>query len=154
MGTWQHTLFGILVRRRLEVGGCTKIRTMALNEDAHGDDVNGTNYNIPMCVCTAVHIGNRGHVNLCFFPYGMVLSRNGDLVPSEAVAFRRAVYDEFGIETRLPATLNGLDSPLETAAFDLPPLEMAYGRRDSEKDPPSSKFVNGTTRLFSDGDEL
>lgn len=153
LGTWQHTIFDILVRRRMEAAGGMAITRIVLNEDPLGGSVGEPNNNRLVCAKSAALIGDRGHVNLWPFPNGTHVTRLGDAVPAEAVAFRRAIYDEFGIKSRLPALPDGGFGFPDRTKFDLPPLVLAYARRNSARDPKPGQFIRKTTRRFNDADD-
>lgn len=131
-----------------------RVSVIALGEDPLAQGVNETNDNPLTCARSAVLLGRRGTVNLWPFANGSAVSERGDAVPREAVLMRRAVYDEFGIASRLPMEMPAAEMSTTTRrTFDLPPLVMLYARRNGRKDPVEGQAIRGTTRRFSDADE-
>lgn len=85
------------------------------------------------------------------------MATNGT-VPVEAVAFRSAVYAETQLKTNIPPLVldAGFAPPPKGFKVDLPPLVIAYSRRNTDPDPPpgGSMNISSTTRRFSDADEM
>lgn len=118
-----------------------------LGENPLGGGTDIHNDERPVCMRTAVLLGDRGNVNLWPFPNGTAVSRAGRAVPEEAVFFRRAIYNEFSIPTRLPRARR------ESMTFELPPLVVGYSRRGAEKDPKQGEYLRGPVRRFSQADD-
>lgn len=154
LGQWQVDLMDILVRRRLQREGRVEVSQVVLSEDPLGGSIDGDfNSNSLTCAKSAVLLGDRGDINLWPFANGTAVSLDGNVVSAESVAFRRAMYDEVGITTRLPPLVQGGAIMPSTAKVDLPPLVLGYARRDSMPDPVNEAFVRKTTRRFNDADD-
>lgn len=138
----------------MQASGDIVIRTMNLGEDAESPNTGineSNNSNQLICMNSSVLLGNRGNVNLWPFANSSELPLDGSAVATESLLFRRAVYDELRVQTRLP----GIGSPLpETAIFDLPPLVLGYSQRNALPDPPKGGYITAnTTRRLNDRDE-
>lgn len=156
-GAWQAAITSIIFRRQAAAAGIEDIAIHVLNEDPVSKEFDLSGNSAPVvCAHAAVMLGRRGRINLWPFPNSTAISLAGDSVPLQAVALRKAVYAEFGIQNpRLPSLLDisvkGLPSSPET--FGLPPLVIGYARRQAPSDPKPGKKIGWGWRRFSDEDE-
>lgn len=154
---WNAAVTSIMFRRRLAAAGVVDIAVQSLGEDETADVSNSTGNAAPLtCAHSAVLLGMRGHHNIWPFANGTAVSTAGDSVPAQAVAFRRAVYDEFNVTaTRLPPLPRRADGNVfvKRFAFDPPPLVVGYSRRHSEPLPPPGGRLVKNWRRFSPEDE-
>lgn len=156
LGNWPRQIFDILLRRRMRAVGF-EVEVTSLGEDTASVGMDPSfekNTNDIVCARSAVLLGDRKSVNVWPFANNSAVPVNGLVVPVEALLFRRAIYDEFGITSRLPMLPERRTDELpKRVRFDLPPLVLGYARRDTRPDPPAGMPVRGATRRFSDADD-
>lgn len=153
---WNAAVTGILFRRRLAAAGIFDISVQSLGEDEKIKVSNATGNTAPLtCAHSAVLLGTRGYFNLWPFANSTAVSTAGDSVPAQAVAFRRAVYDEVNVPVRLPPLPRRADGNkfVKRFVFDPPPLAIGYARRLSGPDPPPGGRLEENWRRFSPEDE-
>lgn len=137
---WQNTLLDVIWKHRLERGGVEVTTTFASELEAVDH----------LCARNVVVLGRRGHVNVWFFPNGTEVPLDGNAVPVDAVEFKRAVYEAFDIDARLPR----LDEGEEMLVSELPPLVLGYARRLGETETEAGNVhLIGTKRRYDDADE-
>lgn len=152
LGSWQAGVLTALIQHRLRANN-VRVDVRTLEETAMLDTAStaqtqsGTAIERAICARSAVFLGQRFDINVWPFASNGAIDPKAPGVPIEAIAFRAAVYAATNVSTRIPPLREGvLSPPPSTTLLDLPPLAVAYARRDNNA-------TTGMTRTFSSDDE-
>lgn len=134
---WQDSVLNVMLRRLSRNGFNVTVHYIQKN-----------NHSRHTCLRNAVVLGRRGHMNVWPFPNSTEVPFDGFGVPSDAVAFKRAFYEAYGLDVRLPR--RGENGSLIS---ELPPLVVGYSRRMGKKEVGGSVHLSSTGRVFNATDE-
>lgn len=134
---WQLSLLDILINHRIAKTTNATVSTSFIR------DYDQFHH---LCLRNAVVLGRRGHINVWFFPNGTHIPLDGTGVPADAVQFKRAFYEVFDIQARLPDPDNMIS--------ELPPLVLGYAQRLAAYEAQGGNVhLTGTKRRFDEVDE-
>lgn len=137
---WKKELLELMIRQRMQNKGI-RIKVYLIQERSPEQRY--------ICLRNAVLLGRRGHVNVWPFPNATDVPLDGLSVPIDAIAFKKAVYDEFGMQARLPEMVQ---TRLDSALSELPPFVVGYSKREGESGG-DGYYRAGAMRNFFDDDE-
>lgn len=138
---WKRELLLLLIRERMIKKGI-KVTVHFLQDD--GTETAGFK-----CLRSAVILGRRGHFDVWPFPNTTKVPLDGLSVPLDAITFKKDVFQGLGIKNRLPATSSEQHGHW---MFELPPLTVAYAKREGIPDP-DGHYKAGAMRTFFEDDE-
>ncbi|CAN8066008.1 unnamed protein product [Agarophyton chilense] len=137
---WKQQLLELIIRERILKKGIDV--DLFFMEDFSKDAS-------PVCFREAVLLGRRGHYNVWPFPNKTEAPLHGFSVPRDAVTFKQAIYDGFGIKSRLPKFAEAQSGH---SFSELPPFTVGYAKREGR--PGSDGYYRGgAMRKFSAEDE-
>lgn len=122
MQQWQSSLFDLMLRRRIKSRYPNTIVHYMAEAKEH------------LCMKNPIVMGRRGHVNVWPFANSTFVPTDGNSVPADAVHFKRAVFEEVGVNCDMPSGSSGKSC--------LPPKRVGYARRPG-----------GSMRSFPEQDE-
>lgn len=161
LGLWQHDIVALILEERLKEAGLKSVDVISFNEtkrmNADNTGAQKREASKPLiCANAALVMGRRADVFQWAFPNALTdISLNGTSAPLESLLFRRAAYKAAGVQSLTSEMANiGEEGTAVTRLFDLPPLAIGYARRNVEVDFGKGETQQGTTRRFSDADEV